>query len=29
LVCETARPVITRPEWEQYFPGLGYEPPCS
>ncbi|MET8762907.1 WD40 repeat domain-containing protein [Lentzea sp. NPDC004782] len=29
LVCETARPAITRAEWEQYFPGLGYEPPCT
>ncbi|MFC3894811.1 XRE family transcriptional regulator [Lentzea rhizosphaerae] len=28
-VCETAHPVITRAEWDRYFPGLRYEPPCT
>jgi len=28
-VCRLAWPSITRTEWEQYFPGLAYRPPCS
>lgn len=27
-ICEIARPAITRAEWDHYFPGLDYEPPC-
>ncbi|MEV4052005.1 XRE family transcriptional regulator [Amycolatopsis sp. NPDC049688] len=26
--CEIARPAITRQEWDTYFPGVGYQPPC-
>ncbi len=28
-VCAVAIPTITRSEWEHYFPGLAYRPPCS
>jgi WD40 repeat protein len=28
-VCEIAHPVITQAEWDQYFPGLSYRPPCG
>ncbi|HEV2782648.1 MAG TPA: WD40 repeat domain-containing protein, partial [Actinophytocola sp.] len=27
-VCEVAYPRITKAEWESYFPGLDYRPPC-
>ncbi|WP_223198522.1 nSTAND1 domain-containing NTPase [Solihabitans fulvus] len=27
-VCEIAHPRITREEWDRYFPGLPYQPPC-
>jgi WD40 repeat protein len=27
-ICTFARPTITRAEWNQYFPGLDYHPPC-
>jgi hypothetical protein len=27
-VCEVAYPRITAQEWDQYFPGLPYTPPC-
>ncbi|EOD70570.1 hypothetical protein [Amycolatopsis vancoresmycina] len=26
--CEIARPSITRQEWDAYFPGVDYRPPC-
>ncbi|MFD4668817.1 helix-turn-helix domain-containing protein [Lentzea sp. NPDC058450] len=26
--CDTVRTVITEAEWDRYFPGLPYEPPC-
>ncbi|MDX3661243.1 hypothetical protein PV646_28395 [Streptomyces sp. ID05-26A] len=26
--CDTVRTVITEAEWDRYFPGLGYRPPC-
>ncbi|MEV6906639.1 WD40 repeat domain-containing protein [Amycolatopsis sp. NPDC051071] len=28
-ICLLATPRITREEWERYFPGLEYSPPCS
>ncbi|RSN56463.1 hypothetical protein DMH01_31415 [Amycolatopsis sp. WAC 04182] len=28
-ICRLATPRITREEWERYFPGLGYTPPCG
>ncbi|WP_460849680.1 NACHT and WD repeat domain-containing protein [Phytohabitans suffuscus] len=28
-VCGLARPAITPAEWERYFPGLAYQPPCQ
>ena len=28
-VCSAAGPPITRSEWDQYFPGLRYTPPCA
>jgi WD40 repeat protein/energy-coupling factor transporter ATP-binding protein EcfA2 len=27
-VCAFAYPAISREEWDQYFPGLDYQPPC-
>jgi WD40 repeat protein/energy-coupling factor transporter ATP-binding protein EcfA2 len=27
-ICQVAWPVITPAEWDQYFPGVGYRPPC-
>jgi WD40 repeat protein len=27
-ICDLAYPTITRSEWDQYFPGLPYRPPC-
>jgi WD40 repeat protein/energy-coupling factor transporter ATP-binding protein EcfA2 len=27
-ICDVASPPITRTEWDQYFPGLDYTPPC-
>ncbi|MCE7004266.1 hypothetical protein LWC34_15685 [Kibdelosporangium philippinense] len=27
-VCALAHPSISQPEWNQYFPGLDYHPPC-
>ncbi|MFJ4101583.1 nSTAND1 domain-containing NTPase [Amycolatopsis japonica] len=28
-ICRLATPRITREEWERYFPGLDYAPPCG
>lgn len=28
-VCDIARPTIDRAEWERFFPGLDYRPPCG
>jgi WD40 repeat protein len=28
-ICRLATPRITREEWERYFPGLDYTPPCA
>ncbi|RSM52829.1 hypothetical protein DMH03_39125 [Amycolatopsis sp. WAC 01376] len=28
-ICRLATPRITRDEWERYFPGLDYAPPCG
>ncbi|MFD8498882.1 helix-turn-helix domain-containing protein [Amycolatopsis sp. NPDC059657] len=28
-VCEVAAPRITEAEWDRYFPGVAYQPPCS
>ncbi|MFH8403817.1 hypothetical protein ACH4FX_03450 [Streptomyces sp. NPDC018019] len=28
-ICRTVHPVITRAQWDQYFPGVAYTPPCT
>jgi WD40 repeat protein/energy-coupling factor transporter ATP-binding protein EcfA2 len=28
-ICDVAWPTITNSEWERYFPGLTYNPPCT
>jgi WD40 repeat protein/energy-coupling factor transporter ATP-binding protein EcfA2 len=28
-VCDIATPPITRAEWDRYFPGVDYQPPCT
>jgi WD40 repeat protein len=27
-ICHTTTPTITKNEWNQYLPGLAYQPPC-
>ncbi|KAA6223927.1 hypothetical protein CP973_20170 [Streptomyces albofaciens JCM 4342] len=28
-ICRTVHPVITRAQWNRYFPGVAYTPPCA
>ncbi|MFH8350333.1 hypothetical protein [Streptomyces sp. NPDC018045] len=28
-ICRTVHPAITRAQWDQYFPGVAYTPPCT
>jgi WD40 repeat protein len=28
-ICEVAHPRMTRAEWDRYFPGMPFQPPCS